>query len=125
MRTAIWSKRLMRAFMFTQITAVCTREVAEAAFMGFLSLVEGRDVCLQLRVGGGGVAAAVADIGSFAGVGALVVVFGLVGCKGLGAGGIAAGVGAVAGVPEEVARELGALLEVFGGGVARVPLAEA
>jgi hypothetical protein len=115
----------MRAFMFTQITAVRTSEVAEAAFVRFLSLVEGRDVCLQLCVGGGGVAAAVADVGALAGVGALVVVFGLVGCKGLGAGGVAAGVGAVAGVAEEVAGELGALLEVFGRSVAGVPLAEA
>jgi hypothetical protein len=82
-------------------------------------------VGLQLRVGCRGVAAAVADVGALTGVGALVVVFGLVGCEGFGAGWVAAGVGAVAGMAEQVARELGALLEVFGGGVARVPLAEA
>jgi hypothetical protein len=38
--TAIRSQRLMRAFMFGQITRVRTREVAEAALMGFLALVK-------------------------------------------------------------------------------------
>jgi hypothetical protein len=76
-------------------------------------------------VGGGGVPAAVTDVWAFTGVGTLVVVFGLVCCEGLGAGGIAAGVGAVAGVAEEVARELGALLEVFVASFAVLPLAEA
>jgi hypothetical protein len=71
------------------------------------------------------VAAAVADVRALACVGALVVVFGLIRCKCLGARGIAACVGAVARVAEEVTRELGALLEVFGRGVAGLPLAEA
>ena len=68
---------------------------------------------MELRVGGCGVAAAVADVGALAGVCALVVVFGLVGGKGFAARGETACVGAVAGVAEEVARELGALLEVL------------
>jgi hypothetical protein len=54
-----------------------------------------------------------------------VVVFGLVCCKRLGAGGETAGVGPVAGVAEEVAREFAALLEVLGRGVAGLPAAEA
>jgi hypothetical protein len=80
---------------------------------------------LQLCVGCRGVAASIADIGPLAGVRALVVVFGLVGGEGLGAGWVAAGVWAVAGVAEQVPRELGALLEVFGAGVTGLPLAEA
>lgn len=54
-----------------------------------------------------------------------MVVFGLVGGEGLVAAFVAAGVGPVAGVAEEVPREFGALLEVFGGGFAAFPLAEA
>ena len=73
----------------------------------------------------GGVPAAIADVRPFTCVCALVVVFGLVCCKRLGAGGETAGVGPVAGVAEEVAREFAALLEVLGGGVAGLPAAEA
>lgn len=80
---------------------------------------------LELCVGRGGVPAAVTDVGALASVCALVIVFGLVGGKGFGARREAAGVGAIAGVTEEVPRELGALLEVFGGGVTAFPLAEA
>jgi hypothetical protein len=65
-----------------------------------------------------GVPAAIADVRAFAGVCALVIVFGLICCERLGARWIAACVGAVAGVAEEVAREFGALLEVFGRSVA-------
>lgn len=80
---------------------------------------------LQLRVCCGCVAATVTYVGALARVGSLVVVFGLVGGEGLVAAFVAAGIGPVAGVAEEVARELGALLEVFGGGFAAFPLAEA
>jgi hypothetical protein len=93
---------LMRALVFGEITAVCTCEVAEAAFVRFLALVEGGNVGLQLRVCCRCVAAAIAHIWAFTGVCALVVVFGLVGGEGLGAGGVAAGVRAVAGVAEQV-----------------------
>ena len=71
------------------------------------------------------VPAAVADVRALAGVGALVVVLCLVCGEGLVAACVAACVGSVARVAEQVARELGALLEVLGGGVAALPLAEA
>jgi hypothetical protein len=124
-RTAVGAQGLVGAFVFTEVTAVCACEVAEAAFVWFLTLVQGRDVGLQLRVRRRRVATAVADVWALAGVGALVVVFGLVGGKGLGTGWVAACVGAVARVAEEVAREFGALLEVFGARIAGLPLAEA
>jgi hypothetical protein len=54
-----------------------------------------------------------------------MVVFCLVGSKCFGAGGEAAGVGAVAGVEEEVSAEFGALFEVFPFGGAVFPLADA
>lgn len=93
--------------------------------MRLFALVECRDMGLELRMGRGGVAAAIADVWAFTGVSALVVVFGLVGREGLGAAWKAACVGAVAAVAEEVAAELGALLEVFGARVARFPVAVA
>lgn len=104
----------MRLLMLTQITRIRTCEAAEATLVPLFLAVQGGDVRVELCVGGGGVAALGTHIGSVAGVGALVVVFCLVGCEGFGAGGESAGVGAVAGVAEEVAGELGALLEVFG-----------
>lgn len=64
------------------------------------------------------VAAPVADIRALACVGALVVVFGLIGRKCLVARGEAACVRTIAGMAEEVARELGALFEVLGGRIA-------
>ena len=69
--------------MFTQITRVRAGKFAEAAFVRLLTLVEGAYVRLQLRVRGGGVAAAVAHVRSLAGVSALVVVFCLVCGEGL------------------------------------------
>jgi hypothetical protein len=41
LRTAIRPERLMRALVFAQITRVRTREVAEAAFVRLLTLMEG------------------------------------------------------------------------------------
>lgn len=108
----------MRPLVFTQITAICAREFAEAAFVRLLAFVQRRDVRLQLRVRRRRVAAAVTDIWALACVGALVVVFGLVGCKCLVARGEAACVRPIAGMAEEVARELGALFEVLGGRIA-------
>jgi hypothetical protein len=107
--------------VFAEVTAVRTCEVAEAAFMRLFPVVQRGDVRLQLRMCRGCVAAAVADVRALACVCALVVVFGLVGCEGFGARGKAAGVGAVAGMAEQVPRELGALLEVFCRGGAGVP----
>jgi hypothetical protein len=115
----------MRALVFAQVTAVCACKVAEAAFVRLLALVQRTNVRLELCMRCRGVAAAVADVRALACVSALVVVFGLVCCKCLGAGGIAACVRAVTGVAEEVTRELGTLLEVLGRGVAGFPLAEA
>jgi hypothetical protein len=115
----------MRALVFAQVTAVGACEVTEAAFVRFLALVQRANVRLELCVRCRRVAAAVADVRALACVSALVVVFGLVCRKCLGAGGIAACVRAVAGVAEEVTRELRTLLEVLGRGVARFPLAEA
>ena len=125
LRTAVGPQRLVRALVFAQVTRVRAGEVAEAAFVRFLALVKRGDVGLELRVRGRGVAAAVAHVGALAGVRALVVVFGLVGGEGFATRRETACVGAVAGVAEEVARELGALLEVLGAGVAAFPLAEA
>lgn len=116
---------LVRPLVLAQITAIRAAELAEPTLMRLLPLVQRRDVRLQLRVRRGGVPAAVAHVGAFARVRALVVVLGLVGRERLGAAREAARVGAVAGVREEVPRELGALLEVFGRGVARGPLAGA
>jgi len=91
----------------------------------FLALVQRGNVRLQLRVRGRGVATTVADVGSLTGVRALVVIFGLICREGLRAGGEAACVGPVAAVAEQVTRQLGALFEVLGGGVAGLPVAEA
>jgi hypothetical protein len=115
----------VRSLVLGQITRVRTREVAEAAFVRFLALVQRADVRLQLRVRGGRVPAAVAHVGAFAGVGALVVVLCLVCGERLVAACVAACVRSVACVAEQVARELRALLEVFGGCVTAFPLAEA
>lgn len=104
----------MRSLVLGQVTRVCAREVAEAASVRLLALVQGADVRLQLRVRRGRVPAAVAHVGAFAGVGALVVVLGLVGGERLVAACVAACVGPVACVAEQVARELRALLEVLG-----------
>lgn len=116
---------LVRPLVLAQIAAIRAAEVAEPTLVRLLPLVQRRDVRLQLCVRRGGVPAAIAHVGAFARVRALVVVLGLVGRERLGAAREAARVGAVAGVREEVARELGALLEVFGRGVARGPLAGA
>jgi len=115
----------VRTLVFTEVTAIGAGEVAEAAFVRFPALVEGRDVCLELGVRCSRVAAAITHIWAFAGVCALMVIFRLVRREGLGAAWIAAGVGAIAGVAEEVSRQLRALFEVFGRGVAVFPLAEA
>lgn len=98
LRTSIRPKRLMRALVLAQITAVRAGKVAEPALVRLLPLMEGGDVCLELGVRCRSVSAAVADVRALASVGALVVVFGLVGREGFGAGGEAAGVRTVAGV---------------------------
>ena len=115
----------MGPLVLAQITAVRAAKVAEPALVRLFTLVQRRDVRLQLRVRRGRVPAAVAHVGALARVRALVVVLGLVRRERLGAPCEAAGVGAVARVREEVPRELGALLEVFGRGVAGRPLAGA
>jgi hypothetical protein len=76
-------------------------------------------------VGRCGVAAAVADVGSLAGMSTLVIVLGLVRREGFVAAFVATGVWTVARMAEKVTRELGALLEVLGRGLATFPLAEA
>jgi hypothetical protein len=95
---------LVRALVLAQVRRVCACEVAEAAFVRLLAVVEGGDVGLQLGVGCGGVAAAVADVWALAGVCPLVVVFRLVCGERLGAARKTAGVRSVAAVAEEVAR---------------------
>jgi hypothetical protein len=81
-------------------------------------------MCLELRVRGGSVAAAITHVRPFAGMGAFMVIFGLVGGEGFGTAGVRAGVGAVAGMGEEVPAEFGTLFEVSGGGGAGGPEAE-
>lgn len=71
------------------------------------------------------VSAAVTHIGSFARVRSLVVILGLVRGKRFVATIVAAGIWAVASMAEEVTRELGALLKVFGRGITAFPLTEA
>jgi hypothetical protein len=90
--------------MLAQIARIGTREFAESAFVWFLALMERADVGLQLRVGRRGVAAAVADVWSLASMSALVVVFRLIGRKCLVAAFIAAGVGTITRVTEQVSR---------------------
>lgn len=82
--------------------------------MRLLTLVQGADVGLQLRVRGCRVSAAIAHVRAFARVRPLVVVFGLVRGKCLVATFVATCVWTVTSMAEEVARKLGALLEIFG-----------
>lgn len=93
----------MSAFVLAQVTRVGAGEVAEAAFVRFLALVQGADVRLKLRVCGGCVAAAIAHVRSLSGMGTLMVVFGLVGGECLVAAVVATGVRTVACVAEEMA----------------------
>src|SRR6478735_5742081 len=109
---------LMRALVLAQVGAVRAGEVAEATLVRLLPLVQCRDVRLQLRMRGRSVSASIAYVRALAGVRALVVVLRLIRGEGLVAAFEAACIGAVAGVREEVPRELGALLEVFGCGFA-------
>jgi hypothetical protein len=37
--TAVWSQRLVRTLVFTEVTAISAGEVAEAAFVRFLAFV--------------------------------------------------------------------------------------
>ena len=115
----------MSSLVLTKIRTIGAGEVAEPTLMRLLALVQGANVRLQLRVRGRRVAAAVANVRAFPGVSALVVVLRLVGGERLGATREAAGVGTVACVREEVPRELGALLEILGRGVATFPVAGA
>lgn len=112
----------MRALVLTQVRAVRARKVAEATLVRLLPLVQCRDVRLQLGVRGGRVSASVAHVRTFAGMRALVIVLRLVRGEGLVAVLEAACVRTVAGMREEMPRELGALLEVFGGSFATFPL---
>jgi hypothetical protein len=64
-------------------------------------------------VGRCGVAAAVADVRSLAGMSALVVVLRLIRGESLIAAVVATSIRTIASVTEEVARKLGTLLEVF------------
>jgi hypothetical protein len=82
-------------------------------------------VGLKLRVGRRCVAAAVADVRSLAGMSTLMVVFCLVRGEGFIAAVVATSVRSIASVAEEVARKLGALLEVLRRGLAALPLAQA
>jgi hypothetical protein len=110
--------------VFAEVAAIRAREVAEAAFVRFLALMQRGDVGLQLSVRGSCVTAAVTHIRTFASVCAFVIVFCLVGGECLGATRKTAGVGTVAGVAKEMAREFGALLEVLCGSVTAFPQAE-
>jgi hypothetical protein len=103
----------MSTFVLAQITRIGTREIAEAAFVRFLTVVQCTDVGLQLRMCGCSVTTAVADVWPLAGVSALVVVLGLICGKSLVTVFVAACVWTVAGMTEKVARELGTLLEVL------------
>jgi hypothetical protein len=80
---------------------------------------------LELCVRRSRIAAAITHIWTFASVCALMVVLGLVRRKSFGAAWIATGVWTVAGVAEEVTRQLRTLFEIFRRGVAVFPLAEA
>lgn len=93
--------------------------------MRFLALMQRADMGLQLRVRSRRITASIAHVWPFTSMCALVVVFGLVRCECFCALRKGACVGAVAAVAKEVAAELGALLEIFGRGVARFPVAEA
>ena len=93
--------------------------------MRFLALVQCADVGLKLGMRCCRVAATIANIGPLASVGAFVIVFGLVGGKGLVAASVAAGVGTVSCVAEHVTGKFGALLEVFRAGFTAFPLAVA
>lgn len=104
----------MRSLVLGQVARVCAREVAEPAFVRLLALVQRADVRLQLRVRRRRVPAAVAHVRAFTGVRALVVVLGLVCGERLVAACVAACVRPVTCVSEQMARELRALLEVFG-----------
>lgn len=92
----------MRSLVLAQVTRIRARKAAEAALVTLFLAVQRSDVRVQLCVRSGVVAALGADVGSVAGVRALVVVFGLVGGEGFAAVGETAGVGAMAGVAEEM-----------------------
>ena len=104
----------MCSFVFAQVTRIRAGKLAEAAFVRLLTIVQGADMGLQLRVRSRRVSAAITDIGSFACVRPLVIIFSLVRGKRLVAAFVAAGIRAVASMAEEVARKLRALLEIFG-----------
>lgn len=115
----------MRPLVLTQIRTIGTGKIAKPTLVRFPAFMQRTDMRLQLRMRCRRIPASIAHVGSLPRVRPLVVVFRLVGCERLGAPREAAGVGAVARVREEVPRELGALLEVFGGGVAIFPVAGA
>ena|SRR5690242_21813080 len=119
------STYLMCSLVLTQVTTIRACKLAKPAFMRFLPLMQRADMRLQLRMRGRCISAAIAYIRAFASVCALVVIFCLVGSERLVAPGVAACVGAVACVAEQVAGELGTLFEVLRGSVATFPLAEA
>jgi hypothetical protein len=104
---------LMRALVLAKVARVGAGEVAKTAFVRLLALVQRTDVCLQLRVCRCRITAAVACVRPFASVGTLVVIFGLVGGECLVAALVAARVGAVASMAEQMSGQLGPLLEVF------------
>lgn len=68
----------MCAFVFAQVARVGACELAEAAFVRLLAIVEGANVRLQLGVRCRGVTAAVANVRPLTCVGAFVVVLCLV-----------------------------------------------
>ena len=92
----------MCPLVLAQITAVRTREVAEAALVRLFPLVQRTDVRLQLCMRGGRVSAPIAHVRPLACVCPLVVVLCLVRREGLVAACVSACVGSVAGVAEQV-----------------------
>lgn len=88
--------------MFTQITAIRTCELAEAALVWFLPLMQRADMCLQLCMRCRSVAAPVAHVRSLTCMCTLVVVFCLIRRERLVAPYVAARVWTIACVAQQV-----------------------
>lgn len=94
----------MRPLMFTEVTAVCTRELAKPALMRFLPFMQRANMGLQLRMRRGRVSAAVTHIRSLARVCSLVVVFRLIRGECLVAPNVAACVWPIACMSQQMPR---------------------
>ena len=92
----------MCPLVLTQVTAIRTREVAEAALVRLLPFVQRADVRLQLCMRRRRVSTPIAHVRPFTCVCPLVVVLCLVRCERLVAACVAACVGSVAGMAEQV-----------------------